>query len=217
MTNGTWVPARFLFIKFIYERIINTIYKRDFQVKKRKPSFKKFLSEDIDTIWNHAGIKFQKAWKTIGPEDHAEYQEYQEKGALEELPPPPDEGEGQPADTEDEYDEDKFNGNEEGDVDLSDTEDVSEEDPNKQGIIRYVKGAHLVYKRQNEQGTYDELWVFPISDDGKHIRNELEMRHSILSGTDIPGGEKVSADGSQKFELTTVGNAQLLRIMGLPN
>ena len=32
-----------------------------------------------------------------------------------------------------------------------------EDDPDRQGLIRTVKGAHLVYKRKQEDGTYDEL------------------------------------------------------------
>jgi len=88
------------------------------------------------------------------------------------------------------------------------------EDPNKQGVIRNITGAHLVYKRQDEEGTYEELWMYKV-DDG--IKDELEVRRDILAGTDIPQGKTKSDDKTQEFELWTSGNVQFLQITGLPN
>lgn len=90
-----------------------------------------------------------------------------------------------------------------------------EGDPDKQGLIRTVKGAHLVYKRKNEEGSYDELWVFGV--ENNDIRDSLEVRRAIIAGTDIPPRALKSEDGRQSYTLTTLGNGQLLHIKGLPN
>lgn len=89
-----------------------------------------------------------------------------------------------------------------------------EDDPNRQGLIRTVKGAHLVYKRKNEEGTFDELWVFGTGGD---MENSLKVRRAILAGTDIPPRATKSQNGSQSYTLKTLGNGQILHIKGLPN
>lgn len=91
--------------------------------------------------------------------------------------------------------------------------DQTTEDPDRQGLIRTVKGAHLVYKRQIEDGTYEELWQYNIGS----MRDELEVRKAILAGTDIPTNKTRSEDGSQTYKLWTAGNAELLVISGLQN
>jgi len=88
------------------------------------------------------------------------------------------------------------------------------DDPNRQGIIRVVDKAHLVYKRQMPDGTFDELWIYNVSTD---MRDELTTRKKILAGTDIPPSRTRSADGSQKYTMTTLGDAQYVHITGLPN
>lgn len=88
------------------------------------------------------------------------------------------------------------------------------DDPNYQGVIRTVPDAHLVYKRQQEDGTFNELWQYNI---GKDFRKELETRRAILAGTDIPVTKMASPDNTQTYELWTAGNCQLLNIRGLPN
>jgi hypothetical protein len=87
------------------------------------------------------------------------------------------------------------------------------DDPDRQGIIRYVKGAHLVYKRQTEEGTFNELWVYKIN----NMRDETDIRKRILSGTDITPHTTQSEDNSQTVVTKTFGNVQLLHITGLPN
>lgn len=87
------------------------------------------------------------------------------------------------------------------------------EDPNRQGMIRTVKGAHLVYKREVEDGTYHELWQYNIST----LRDEITIRKAILAGTDIPVNKAQSPDGSQSFETWAAGNAELLLVKGLPS
>lgn len=88
------------------------------------------------------------------------------------------------------------------------------EDPDRQGVIRSVKGAHLVYKRQGENGTYEELWIY---NHGENLADSMQIRRGIISGTDIPVNKTSSPDGKQSFSVWTVGNAEMVQITGLPN
>ncbi len=87
-------------------------------------------------------------------------------------------------------------------------------DPDRAGIIRTVDNAHLVYKRQSEDGTYHELWIYNLYDT---THDELEIRRDILAGTDIPVNKTFSPDGTQKYAISTMGNAQMIEVSGLPN
>ena len=95
-----------------------------------------------------------------------------------------------------------------------DTTEVEPFDPNKQGAIRFVKGARLVYKRETDDGTYEELWIYKV---GNPDRDEYEVRKDILAGTDIPIDKTASEDGAQSYEMWSAGDAQLIKIDGLPN
>ncbi len=86
--------------------------------------------------------------------------------------------------------------------------------PNHAGIIRTVDNAHLIYKRQSEDGTYSELWIYNIHND---TNDEMDIRRDILAGTDIPAKKTKSADSKQQYIVTTMGNAQMIKITGLPN
>lgn len=88
------------------------------------------------------------------------------------------------------------------------------EDPNRQGEIRTVPGAHLVYKRQTDDGTFEELWVYK---QGQALQDEIDIRRDILAGTDIPTTQTSSEDDTQESETWSIGNVQLLSIKGLPN
>jgi len=87
-------------------------------------------------------------------------------------------------------------------------------DENRAGFIRTVDDAHLIYKRRAENGTYEELWIYNIHTD---TNDELEIRKAILAGTDIPVQKTKSPDGVQSYTSTTMGNAQMLKLSGLPN
>ncbi len=89
-----------------------------------------------------------------------------------------------------------------------------DDDPDMAGIIRMVKKAHLVYKRQTEEGTFEELWIYNIYNASN---DELDIRRSILAGTDIPPKKTRSPDGQQTYSVTTMGNAQMVKISGLSN
>lgn len=98
---------------------------------------------------------------------------------------------------------------------LPDDQELEEpEDSNRAGLIRTVDNAHLIFKRQAENGTFEELWIYNIHSD---TNDELEVRRAILSGTDIPVKKTKSPDGVQSYTSTTMGNAQMLKISGLPN
>lgn len=108
-----------------------------------------------------------------------------------------------------------------GDVDFSDdqfgTEDApllsNPDAPTNHMTRRYVKGAHLVYKRATEDGNFEEMWVYRLDD----MKQGLQTRRAILNGTDIDPTTNQSADGSQYAESFIAGNAQIIRIVGLPN
>lgn len=86
-------------------------------------------------------------------------------------------------------------------------------DPNRQGIIRVVPNAHLVYKREQPDGFYEEMWIYNID---PHL-NPVELKNAILADTDIPTNATQSEDGSQSYSIWTCGNAQMLKVTGIPN
>jgi len=125
-----------------------------------------------------------------------------------------------PAD--DEVDLDAEGGDNEVDLDLdgeddtgimADIGDEAEADPDRQGLIRTVPKAHLIYKREQNDGTFEELWIYNIGD----IRNDMATKKAILAGTDIPTNRTRSEDGEQECSVWSVGNAELLLIKGLSN
>ena len=86
------------------------------------------------------------------------------------------------------------------------------EDPNRAGVIRYVKGAHLVYKREQEDGTYEEMWIFNSGE----FKRDMDVKKAILAGTDIPVNATASEDGSQEVSMWSAGNADIVVVKGLP-
>lgn len=91
--------------------------------------------------------------------------------------------------------------------------DKATEDPDRQGVIRAVKGAHLVYKRESQDGGFEELWIYNVD----NLQDEMTIRKAILSGTDIPMNSSSSPDGSQTYKMWSAGNAEMILISGLPN
>lgn len=121
-------------------------------------------------------------------------------------------------DSEDDFDFDKDENSDDQDNDSDSDEDqqdapLENKDPNRQGVIRVVAGAHLVYKRQKDESSYEELWIFNV---GNKLEDELKIKRAILAGTDIEQNKVRSQDGSQSYTLVTMGNAQMLCIHGLP-
>ena len=100
-----------------------------------------------------------------------------------------------------------------GGEDMDQLAQTAAQDPDRAGVIRAVKNAHLVYKREMEDGTYQELWVYNV----REFDTTLGVKKAILAGTDIPPGKLQSADGEQTYTSWASGNAELLLIKGLPN
>lgn len=95
-----------------------------------------------------------------------------------------------------------------------DDKDKKKENPDKQGVLRKIQYAHLIYKRQDVDGTYTELWSYDIN---KGIKDEFNIRNAILNGTDIDHKTGSSPDNIQRYELWTSNNRQFMQITGLPN
>lgn len=110
------------------------------------------------------------------------------------------------------FEDEEMQGSED-DLDYSGTGSDKESNPDYQGQLRSVTGANLVYKRQTQDGTYDELWIYSI---GKDMASEFAIRKAILSGTDIDPNTQESDDGSQHSKSITLGNIQFISISGLP-
>lgn len=86
------------------------------------------------------------------------------------------------------------------------------QDRDKMGLIRRVANAHLVYKRQEEDGTYTELWLY--HDD---VIKSAEIRREIIAGTDIDINTGYSEDKLQTYEIWSPGNCEMMEIRGLPS
>jgi hypothetical protein len=173
----------------------------------------------------------------------AEYQDYEdqedlppEDDELEDLPPeesddtiddlPPEDDEATDLSPEDdledlpdeegmEGDKNDFESPNGDDREMDEIANKASEDPDKQGVIRKIQGAHLVYKREQEDGTYEEMWIY--NSDKSNMKNELKIRRAIIADTDIPVGKRVSDDGKQSFDCWTAGNAEMFKLSGLVN
>ena len=88
------------------------------------------------------------------------------------------------------------------------------EDSRYEGVVRAVKGAYLVSKEKQEDGTFKEVWMYNV---GSKYDDEANIRKAILSGTDIDPTKNFSEDGSQEAVLKSVGNVQFLTVHGLPD
>ncbi len=88
------------------------------------------------------------------------------------------------------------------------------EEQDRDGIIRDVAGAYLVYKRVTPDGTYDELWIYNISPD---LTITTKIKHAILAGTDIDSNTQYSNNDEEHASSYSLGNLQFLKLTGLPN
>jgi hypothetical protein len=87
-------------------------------------------------------------------------------------------------------------------------------DPDRQGVIRTIPNAHLIYKRTTHDGTYEEMWMYKA---GSNYRDENKIRSAILDGTDIDQRVGSSPDGEQSYEIWTCNDRQIMKISGLTN
>ncbi|MGZ8924309.1 MAG: hypothetical protein ACXW2E_00365 [Nitrososphaeraceae archaeon] len=113
-------------------------------------------------------------------------------------------------------DEGEFSEDESGEDsdELDQVASKASEDSDRQGVIRTVPGAQLVYKRETEEGTYEELWMYNTNDS---MQDALQIRQTIIAGTDIPVNKIASDDGKQQYSIWTTGNIEMLQIKGLQN
>lgn len=97
-----------------------------------------------------------------------------------------------------------------------DGEPIGGEMGEEAGIERFVRGAHLVYKREVDSGQFEELWIYSIDPNQTRDDHNTPLK-AILAGTDIPENATRSEDGNQSYSLWTAGNAQYVHIKGLSN
>lgn len=86
------------------------------------------------------------------------------------------------------------------------------EDPDKQGLIRQVPKAHLVYKRRMDNDTFEELWIYNVT----QLTNDTKIRQAILAGTEISLASSQSPDGAKKCVVWSMGNAECIKLTGIP-
>jgi len=131
-----------------------------------------------------------------------------------------DDEEGEFEEGEDDLDgdpDDELDMGEEDEEDFDDDldDDLDESDvPQYDGIVRSVKGAYLVSRKQQPDQTFTEVWIYNTD---RKYENEANTRKAILAGTDIDPKTSVSEDKSQKAIYKSIGNVQFLTIVGLPN
>lgn len=101
----------------------------------------------------------------------------------------------------------EFEGDEEGMI------DDGEENSDKAGMLRSVKGAYMVYKRATPSNNFEELWVYNIG----NVKSQTKIRNAILAGTDIDPVTLRSPDNEQMADVWSKGNVQYLHVDGLPN
>ncbi len=101
------------------------------------------------------------------------------------------------------------------DLELVNPEDDEGDEGGDEGLKRYVKGAHLVYKRSDEVDSFEELWIYPI--DPKNPQEHAKIEAQIIAGTDINISTMASEDGTQTAVSWVAGNAKMLKISGLSN
>lgn len=100
------------------------------------------------------------------------------------------------------------------------SDDVSNgaDDPDRQGEIRHVTNAHLVFKRKDERNQFTELWIYKENALQKKTNKTYD---AIIAGTDIPRGQRTSEDGSQTVSVWEIGSPTntlvYVELKGLPN
>lgn len=184
---------------------------------------------DILDIDMDAGVEFMAALRasTIDDEDFDDFDDIEDddseqvKVFAEYEPDEEFDDEDDEEFPEDEFDRLLNSGQDDAGVGMED-EPQSDDEPEEleepaskyEGIVRAVKGAYLVSKKQQPDETYTEVWMYNV---GKKFDDEANIRKSILSYTDIDPARNFSEDGSQEAVLTTVGNVQFLTVTGLPD
>lgn len=82
-------------------------------------------------------------------------------------------------------------------------------------VTRFVPGAHLIYKRQSDVDSFEELWIYAVN--VKSPTEHAKIEQQILAGTDIDANTMASEDGNQRATPWHAGNAKYLHLTGLVN
>jgi len=116
-----------------------------------------------------------------------------------------------------------FNPEKGDDVDKLDRDamDQDDMDPDGQaeeskfdGVVRSIRGASLVSKKQQPDETFTEVWIYNV---GKRFSDEANIRKGIMAATDIDPTKNFSEDGAQEAVIVSVGNVQYLTLTGIPD
>jgi hypothetical protein len=124
----------------------------------------------------------------------------------------------------DDFDDDFGKFEDEGEPDEENSDLFSSEDeenelednpsnPDKEGLLRTVRGAYLVYKRATAESNFEELWLYNMG----NVKTQTHVRNAILAGTDIDPITLRSPTNDQTADVWSKGNVQYLHINGLPN
>jgi len=201
------------------------------QIYTTDPNYKRneFNDElDILDIDMDAGDEFMAALRASNI-DNDEFDDFEDDDDGEHVKVfaeyEPDEDDGDEDD--DEFPDDDFDrllnsGQDDAGAGMEDEPQPDDEEPDDEeeseskydGIVRAVKGAYLVSKKQQPDETYTEVWMYNV---GKKFDDEANIRKSILSYTDIDPARNFSEDGSQEAIIKTVGNVQFITVTGLPD
>ncbi len=164
---------------------------------------------------NSFEIQFQNDDVDNMPIKATEYEEFNQPAKRDNQDENDPENFEQNSQGENNFQDDYIDNNEDNQNNSFDNEQPNNsEDPDRQGNVRYVEGAHLVSRRQVDDGTYEELWIYNI--DKNNTTRSDKIIKNILKGTDIPENEISSDDGSQDYVAWTVGNVQMIKVRGLP-
>lgn len=83
-----------------------------------------------------------------------------------------------------------------------------------EGILRTVPKASMIYKREQQDGTFEEMWIYNTTKDN---RRDQQIYNNIVSGSDIPQGGSQSEDKTQGVETWAIGNVKMVLLTGLTN
>lgn len=169
-----------------------------------------WIKDNVDTINQILDMQEEEGEDPNSMPD--EYQEFEEFG-IDDKQQDEQGGFDDHFGTDEQSSEDPMGGSEP--QDMMGQEEGESEDPDMQGDIRYVPNAHLVYKRETSDGTFEELWFYNTDKDSP--RSDEDIKNDILSGTDIDPKKLSSEDGTQQYTIWSVGNGQMIQIIGLSN
>lgn len=96
-------------------------------------------------------------------------------------------------------------------VNPTDTKSIDVSGLKYEGETRFVRGARMLWKSKEEDGTFTERWMYLA----QSIDDIVRIKRDILSGTDIPVTKTQSPDGRQGFVMEQYGDCVFLTINGL--